>query len=111
MRWYIRVWSNSFNFKGRSSRKEFWMFVLIQAILALVLGFIEGYTGLGLSNYYLLFHFPLISLVVRRLHDANYSGWFYLIGLIPMVGGMILISLLTYKSFPGDNKYGSVTNL
>ncbi|MCL2304922.1 MAG: DUF805 domain-containing protein [Planctomycetaceae bacterium] len=44
--------------------------------------------------------------MVRRLHDAGYSGWMYFISLVPFVGGIILLVFLLQDSQPGRNQYG-----
>ena len=53
-------------------------------------------------------HFlPALGAVVRRLHDVGKSGWMYLIVLIPLIGVIWLLVLLTKDSQAGDNKYGA----
>lgn len=42
---------------------------------------------------------------MRRLHDTDRSGWWYLIGLIPYVGIIILLVILAGKGTPGPNRY------
>jgi uncharacterized membrane protein YhaH (DUF805 family) len=49
---------------------------------------------------------PFFGVAVRRLHDAVYSGWFLLAGLIPIVGGLFLLFLYCKDSQPGPNEYG-----
>ena len=51
---------------------------------------------------------PLLSLsvMVRRLHDTGRSGWACLIGLVPFVGGLILLVWLCEDSKQGENEYG-----
>jgi uncharacterized membrane protein YhaH (DUF805 family) len=43
---------------------------------------------------------------VRRLHDTGRPGWWILIGLIPLVGGIVLLVFAVSDSQPGSNEYG-----
>jgi uncharacterized membrane protein YhaH (DUF805 family) len=96
-------------FSGRARRKEYWMFVLINLIITFVLYLIEGLVGgpgiLG-GLYSLAVLIPAIAVGVRRLHDTNRSGWWLLIGLIPLIGTIVLLVFLVQDSQPGENQYG-----
>jgi uncharacterized membrane protein YhaH (DUF805 family) len=50
---------------------------------------------------------PTISVLVRRLHDTGKSGWWYWIGLVPFIGGILLIVFLATESDRGPNQYGT----
>jgi len=109
MNWYLDVSKKYAVFKGRARRKEYWMFVLFNLIIALVLGLIErlvGGPGILTNLYSLAVLIPGLAVAVRRLHDTNRSGWWILIGLVPLVGVIILIVFLVQDSRPGDNQYG-----
>ena len=115
MNWYLLALKKYADFKGRSRRKEYWMFVLfntIFAILAMAIDLMIGSTFTGLSYGFIymaygLFTFiPGLSSLVRRLHDTNRSGWWFLIALIPIVGAIILLVFLCTDSTPGENKWG-----
>jgi len=114
MNWYLDAWKNYVNFQGRARRKAYWMFVLFNIIALIILGVIEGALGLsGQSGYGILtgiyslaMILPLIALAVRRLHDTGRSGWWILIGLVPLVGPIILIVFYVIDSQPGTNQYG-----
>ena len=56
--------------------------------------------------YVLATFLPTLAVVVRRLHDTGKSGWYYLIGLIPLVGSILLIIALVTDSQPGSNQWG-----
>jgi len=109
MNWYIEVLKKYAVFTGRARRKEYWMFFLVNLIIGLVLAIIEGMLGspgiLGLL-YSLAVLIPAIAVGVRRLHDTNRSGWWLLIGLIPVIGAIVLIIFFVQDSQPGDNEYG-----
>jgi uncharacterized membrane protein YhaH (DUF805 family) len=49
---------------------------------------------------------PSLAVAVRRLHDTGRSGWWLLIGLIPVIGAIVLLVFLVMDSQPGDNEYG-----
>ena len=49
---------------------------------------------------------PALSVLVRRLHDTGRSGWWALIGFVPLVGGIVLFVFSVSDSHPGENTYG-----
>ena len=49
---------------------------------------------------------PSWAVTVRRLHDTNHSGWWLLIGLVPIVGAIVLLVWMVTDSNAGDNQYG-----
>jgi len=110
MHWYLEVLRKYAVFSGRARRMEYWMFVLINFIIALVLAGIEYL--LGISNnvlsilYDLAVLIPSLAVAVRRLHDTNRSGWWILINLIPIIGWIIFIVFAVQDSQPGINQYG-----
>ena len=96
-------------FHGRARRSEYWWFALFNVIVSVVAAIIDQALGGGqifqvLVSLALLL--PSIAVGVRRLHDTNRSGWWILIGLIPLVGFIILIVFFCTDSTPGDNNYG-----
>jgi uncharacterized membrane protein YhaH (DUF805 family) len=60
--------------------------------------------------YTLLAFFPNLSILVRRLHDTDRSGWYILIAFIPIVGILVLLTLLVEDSYPKTNEYGKPKN-
>lgn len=48
---------------------------------------------------------PYIAVAVRPLHDVNMSGWFYLLGLIPFIGGLILVVLMVLPAKPDGARF------
>ena len=109
MNWYLEVLKKYAVFSGRARRKEYWMFALFNIIIAFVLGFIEGLAGgpgvIGII-YGLAVLIPGIAVSVRRLHDTNRSGWWLLIGLIPLIGVIVLLVFMVQDSQPDKNQYG-----
>jgi len=109
MNWYLEVLKKYTVFTGRARRTEYWMFVLINILISIAIGVVEGLIGspgyLGLI-YSLAVLLPSIGVSIRRLHDTSKSGWWLLIGLIPLVGMIVLIVFMATDSTPGDNQYG-----
>ena len=125
MKWYFAVLKNYVGFSGRASRREFWMFMLFHFIVAFVLGFISGFfnaasgaanpsdsaISFGIDDLYLLATFlPGLAVQIRRLHDTNRTGWYSLIGIIPVIGVIIILILCAQEGTQGDNKYGEEPN-
>jgi uncharacterized membrane protein YhaH (DUF805 family) len=116
LNWYLEVLKKYTVFDGRAGRAEYWYFVLFNVIVSIVLGILDGLLGtvssgarVGLFGgiYSLAVLCPSIGVGIRRLHDINRSGWWLLIGLIPLVGWIILIVWAARESDPGANQYGS----
>ncbi|MFG2591624.1 DUF805 domain-containing protein [Streptomyces sp. NPDC048438] len=109
MNWYLAVLKNYAGFGGRARRKEYWMFVLFNFIIAVVLSLL----GLAIDSqipyiiYLLAVIIPTIAVVVRRLHDTGRSGWWILISFVPLVGGIILLVFMCLEGVREVNEYGS----
>ncbi|WP_342416354.1 DUF805 domain-containing protein [Paenibacillus sp. FSL R10-2782] len=109
MQWYLKVLQNYVGFQGRARRTEYWMFVLFSTIATFIIGLIDGIVGLTpilMYLYSLAVLLPSLAVIARRLHDTGRTGWWILIGLIPLVGSIILIVFLCQDSQPAENKYG-----
>ncbi|MCH8545761.1 MAG: DUF805 domain-containing protein [Cryomorphaceae bacterium] len=115
MNWYLKVLRQYIDFEGRARRKEYWMFVLINIVVAFIvslldniLGLADKETGTGVLStlYALAVLLPGIAVSVRRLHDINKSGWWLLISFIPLIGIIWLLVLMATDGKPGQNQYG-----
>jgi uncharacterized membrane protein YhaH (DUF805 family) len=108
-------------FSGRAARPEYWWWVLATIILFVVLGLVDGAVlapmqGLEafdptagqpislIASLGLLV--PNLAVAARRLHDTDKSGWWLLLGLIPLIGNLVLIFLLVQKGTEGANRFG-----
>ena len=115
LQYYIDFWKNYTNFSGRSSRAAFWTAMLIHFLLW-VAGFflmlmIPVYPLIKLitilaQGYTIALLIPLVALCVRRLHDIGKSGWWYLVGFVPLVGSIVLIVWYCREGDHGANAYG-----
>ena len=115
MSWYLEVLKKYAVFSGRARRKEYWMFFLINLIILVVLSIIDnligtvtrqGGPGVLQGLYSLAVLIPTLAVTVRRLHDTGRTGWWILIGLIPVIGNIVLLIFLVLDSEPGANEYG-----
>ncbi len=109
-------------FSGRASRSEYWYFTLFIILVEIVvqilaaLGRLSGSPGMmmagaGLSILLALFmlaiFLPGLAVIVRRLHDIDRSGWWYLIGLVPLVGVILLLVWFCSRGTNGPNRFGA----
>jgi uncharacterized membrane protein YhaH (DUF805 family) len=116
MKWFLDVLKNKYaTFDGRARRSEYWYFVLFYVLILVGLTFVDGLIGTlneeaGIGVLGVLFALgtmvPGLAVTVRRLHDINRSGWWVLIGIIPLIGDLVLIVFAVQDSQPGANKYG-----
>ncbi len=139
LEWMIMPLKRYADFSGRSRRKEYWLFTLLILIICLVLGVLAsvliGPQFMAMTNPEALtappstagfailmivvavvvlgLIIPSIAVVVRRLHDRDMSGWWYLgaivAGMIPFVGFLASIALLVLMCLPGTpgpNRFG-----
>ena len=115
MSWYLQVLKQYAVFSGRARRKEYWMFCLFNLIIAFILNFINGAAGLASESteyyplgelYSLAVLIPAIAVAIRRLHDTGRSGWWLLIGLIPLLGALVILVFMVLDGEQGENKYG-----
>ena len=97
-------------FQGRSSRSEYWYFILFMTLVNLVLsvvGGILGDLGLVLSGVVMLgLLVPGLAAAVRRLHDIDRSGWWYLLVLVPLVGAIIVLIWFCKRGTDTANRFG-----
>ncbi|MFT4007046.1 MAG: DUF805 domain-containing protein [Lacrimispora sp.] len=106
---YMAMWKNFFNFRERTTVRGFWMAVLFNFIIAIILlslSKVLGIFGIIYSIYTILAIIPYLALSVRRLHDINKSGGWIFLSLIPFVGGIILIIWFIQRSVDDDNRFG-----
>jgi uncharacterized membrane protein YhaH (DUF805 family) len=123
MHWMLMPLRRYAEFTGRSRRKEYWMFYLLNVLISLFVGllFVVGYVA-NMSQsemdtylmpvvyiacaYGLATLIPGLAVTVRRLHDTDRSGWNILWGLLPLVGGFILLYFYVSEGDQGANRFG-----
>ena len=116
MNWFLSALKKYAVFSGRAQRAEYWYFILFYILIFIGLSFIDGMTGsfsaeagIGLLGglYSLALLIPSLAVGVRRLHDTGRTGWWLLIGLIPLIGAIVLLVFFVQDSAPGENAYGA----
>ena len=110
------VFSNYAKFRGRAARSEFWwfqLFIVLGGIVAAVLDLLANSNVLGgeplATLFYLATIIPGLAVSVRRLHDTDSSGWWLLLGLIPLIGMIVLIVWWCLEGSKGYNRFGADT--
>jgi len=103
-----QAFKNIFTFSGRASRSAFWWFTLFAFIVAVVIDIISAAAKVPALTYVVeaLVAIVTISLQVRRLHDTDRSGFWWFIGLVPIVGGIVLLVFDCLPGTPGPNRHG-----
>lgn len=90
------------DFSGRATRAEFWWFVLFYFLVMFAVSFLGKALGFIAVVVFLL---PMLSVQVRRLHDVGRSGWWILIGFVPIIGTLLLL-YWAVKGSDGTNDWG-----
>lgn len=102
-------------FSGRSRRSEYWYFGLFYLIFYVALAIVDGMigsfdakAGIGLCSgvWALAMLVPSLAVSVRRLHDTGRTGWWLLIGVVPLIGAIVLIVFFAQDGQPGSNRFG-----
>ena len=113
MDWYIGVLKKYVVFQGRARRKEYWMFFLFNLLISIGLGIVDAFAGTTADGvgvlgalYALGVLLPSIAVSIRRLHDTDRSGWWCLIGFVPIIGTIVLLVFFVLDGTPGDNRFG-----
>jgi uncharacterized membrane protein YhaH (DUF805 family) len=111
------VLSRYVQFGGRARRAEYWWFVLFTVLVGIVTSILDSALGTDfegsamsgglfglIANLALLL--PSLAVAVRRLHDTDRSGWWILIGLIPLIGAIVLLVFFVQDGTSGPNRFG-----
>ena len=121
--YYVSAIKRYFDFKGRTGRKAFWMFVLFNVILSWaavaldnILGITQAHSmmlehvhyGVLYNLYSLALVLPTLTIIIRRLQDVGKSWSFLFYVLIPVVGAIILLLQLIKEGDPNENEFGPV---
>jgi uncharacterized membrane protein YhaH (DUF805 family) len=96
-------------FSGRSSRAAYWwfyLFALMIVIAAAIIDVLLSASGIVYALVALGLLLPQLAVSVRRLHDAGHSGWWLLIGIVPLIGAIVLLVFTLQNSKP-PNQWGS----
>jgi len=113
-------WTRYRDFKGRSRRSEYWFIQLFLVVTNIAVAIIDlalmgwdvdrfianGGGGIVGLVWILVTIVPALAVLVRRLHDTGKSGWWALVGFLPLVGAIVLLVFTVTDSSPGENKFG-----
>ncbi len=129
--YFKNYWLKAFDFKGKASRKEYWMTFLTMTVFEIILLIIIGIVfpfqykltldkGIVLTGspigfwieriYSYATIIPSFSIVIRRLHDIGKSGWHFLMVLIPIAGPIIILVYLCTKGVDTDTQSTNVVS-
>ncbi len=116
------AYANYANFSGRAQRSAYWWWALFNFAVGIIIALAEGGGSFRGGNgsvefavvggvfswiWILLNLLPGLGLAVRRLHDLDKSGWWLLIGMIPLVGAIILLVWFCSRGTGGSNRFGA----
>ena len=117
MEWATLPLKRYAEFTGRSRRKEYWMFVLLTIGIYLIASILDRIAGMNgtIAGVYgpittvvgLGLLVPSIAVSIRRLHDTDRSGWWLLLGMVPIVGGIVLLVFMVLEGTHGANRFGA----
>ena len=104
-------------FSGRATRSEYWWWVVFHVLVVVVAALLDrllfpgsarvrSYGGILSGIATLALFLPGLAVLVRRLHDTDRSGWWCLISIIPIIGGIVLLFFLASKGTLGTNRFG-----
>jgi uncharacterized membrane protein YhaH (DUF805 family) len=103
---------NYVGFSGRASRSEFWYWILFTVLVSIVTSIIdlEVLSSSSISPFSsiwsLVTFLPSLAMGVRRLHDTDRSGWWWLLSFIPLIGIIVLIVFWCSEGTRGPNRFG-----
>lgn len=111
--------NNYANFQGRARRSEYWWFTLFSMIVSTVAQIVMGaVAATGSTILALIFGIaflvlmlgliiPSIAVSIRRMHDTGRSGWWLLIGFIPLIGFLVILYFFVQRGTVGPNDWGA----
>lgn len=110
--------------QGRVNRKQWWLYLVLPVVVVGIIlniidasmgtsefqsgdGSVEFQVGLLGGIWSLIVLIPEILVSIKRFHDRDKSGWWVLIGLVPVIGWIwLLIELGFLKGTEGPNRFG-----
>lgn len=105
-----------FAVEGRATRFDYWVrWAVPYFIGALIAGVLDGAlgtnnpdggSGLIMAIYFIAALWPNIAVGIKRCHDRDRSGWFLLVGLVPILNLWVLVELGFLRGTAGANRFG-----
>ena len=110
---FLNPYKKYFQLSGRATRKEYCLFVLFLIVLSVILTWVDIATGnekaeLGLLSGILICIsiIPNYTVMVRRLHDTDRSGWWVFVSFIPLISIWVIVILFFIHGTRGPNRFG-----
>ncbi len=104
-----------FGFRGRLSLLRYWPLMILFVYYAPVLAglvynqystLIDWQHTIAFASMVLIFYVIGLSLIIRRLHDANASGWWSLLFFVPVLAYFFPFMVGFIPGTKGDNRFG-----
>lgn len=102
------------SYLGRASISEYWLFVIVNSVVLNILVIYEASTGahpIVILLTFAFFAYTAFCMNMKRLHDVGLSGWYQVVGLIPVIGWFLLFWKYVQVSQPFDNIYGKKSKI
>jgi uncharacterized membrane protein YhaH (DUF805 family) len=102
---------NYVNFSGRAARSEFWYWTLFAVLVSIVTSLIDhmlfSSSGVAPLNSLagLALFLPGLAVSIRRLHDLDRTGWWFLL-VFTIIGAIVLLVWDCMKGTSGPNRFG-----
>lgn len=103
------LFSEAFTWKSRTRRAHYNYAMLFLTCIGVLIILIQDIYRTGILyelGFGLFFFIPFIGLIVRRMHDINVNAWALTVVFIPIIGELVLLSLMWAKPYSGENKWG-----
>jgi uncharacterized membrane protein YhaH (DUF805 family) len=98
--YYFQAWRGAFDFKGRAQRKEYFIFTIINGVIANILFYMDNEISVIIGGVLVAAYIiPVYAVAIRRMHDQDRSGWFFF---IPVVGPFFAF----IDGTTGQNRFG-----
>ena len=116
MKEFIKTLKDYISFNGRTTRKDYWLFILFNTTVVLslmLLPMLKIQILVSMCIWCLFFYtiiitIPAISISIRRLHDIGKSGLWYFINFVPCIGLIVFIAFMLRKGDIGPNEYDRI---
>lgn len=108
--YFVNVIKNQYtDFNGRATRSQYWYFVLCYIIISIPFSIVDAIFKTQILTLILALALvvPSVAIGIRRLHDINKSGWWYLIALIPIAGPIALLVMFCLPTQPAVSNNNS----
>lgn len=106
---FADVLARYYDFHSRASRRELWSYMLCYVVLVILALIVDGILrsgGVIVAVVGILLFLPVPAVTVRRLHDTNRSGFWAFAFIIPVIGTILFVVMMSLKGSAGENRFG-----